>query len=671
MPTESVLNTVYAQVPFSTGGINDGCPASGAVETACKDAVDNDADTLINDGCAQVGRTAETGTECANDIDDDADTTFVAQTQLGGSPITPPASLCLDTPQTSESVTEVYNNPPLLGDEDNDGKVNDGCAAVDTAENAATQCADSDDDDADTVVNDGCVAVGAAETVCGNTSDTDNDGKNDGNGLYARWTILQSMGSTHLAKAGDLRMVKTLSPSLPSDTGYVERIIDLQCFWIDEDGGAPADADGVISEVASWQDQDLLDLSGIDVCDTDRDCLIDAACAQPGQPVDTDDLPNGAPLCPVLQYSANPKVVQYDTAADTDCDGLVDGVEYAYGSDPELPDSDDDGAPDFVEMFQFTNPLVQDTDGDGLLDKPEDDYVAAAASSAEAGEAVNFDDNCPTVANATQANNDGKRRINPRSGTLAGTPNQDKLGDACDPDDDNDYAVDSYEIDTTTVKVVTDPLNEDTDCDTVQDSAEYRLGPAAPPANPWPTNTNAKPAWAALQQVYYKGCHINVNAAYAGFAVFIGDPPPPNPDGAEMDPDGDGVACPTDFDSDNAAGPSPPGHAIKDEITDAVEAFGYGTGIAAPDSDGDGCEDWIEISDLNGDRRADVGDNLLLAERKAALPPLGAIAYDCVLDRVFDVDKNKRVDVGDQLQEALNTCNLKNWGGCMVCPSEN
>ena len=50
-----------------------------------------------------------------------------------------------------------------------------------------------------------------------------------------------------------------------------------------------------------------------------------------------------------------------------------------------MADSDGDGASDFVEMFQFTNPLNPDTDGDGLLDKPEDDYIAAAAGAAESG----------------------------------------------------------------------------------------------------------------------------------------------------------------------------------------------------------------------------------------------------------------------------------------------
>ena len=116
--------------------------------------------------------------------------------------------------------------------------------------------------------------------------------------------------------------------------------------------------------------------------DADGDCLANAADAQPGQPTDTDDSLNGT-LCPVLPYSEAPNLIQNDTATDQDCDGLVDGVEVAWGSDETLADTDGDGATDFVEMFQFTNPNVQDTDGDGVLDKPEDDYIAAIAGAAE------------------------------------------------------------------------------------------------------------------------------------------------------------------------------------------------------------------------------------------------------------------------------------------------
>ena len=65
VPTKSVLNTIYAVIPYSPNG-----------------------------------------------------STFVAQTKLGGSPDSPPSPVCLDSPQSSESVTKVYNNPPNEGDID-------------------------------------------------------------------------------------------------------------------------------------------------------------------------------------------------------------------------------------------------------------------------------------------------------------------------------------------------------------------------------------------------------------------------------------------------------------------------------------------------------------------------------------------------------------------------
>jgi len=783
--TTSVLNTVYAEIPFS-------------------------------------GVAGERG--------------FVAQTKLGGAPTNPPSSVCLDTPQSSTSVTVLYNNPPTAG----------GSGAI------------------------------------------------RGQGLYARWTILQSQGSSSLQRAGDLRKSYLNPPSILSDIGYVERIIDLQCFWMDENGcdathGAcdgsnvsayggpsPNPADGIISELESWNDPDLVNLSGvglggINLVDTDRDCLADPAyTAQlPNQPLDTDDEPDGAPLCPVLGYSVLPMVVQYDKAADWDCDGLVDGVEKAYGSDRLLPDTDGDGAPDFVEMFQFTDPTDTDTDDDGVLDKPENNPIAAAIPSlqcgnnwdddgdgkindgcaqvgattepgawctdaidndgetpskindgcpmvgswkdcdtnhdgdcadageaalcanaadddspadgvvndgcpqsgslsepaaacanetdddtadadgvvndgcpvvattaeggatGEAGEAANVDDNCPTVSNPDQLNSDGQGRNNgPKiANVYASNPNQDKMGDACDDDNDNDGSTDGYEGFTDTVKLVTtDPLMVDTDGDGVNDAAEARV-PGGAPRNP-----AVEPAWSNTQQTYFRGCNINVaknsehsytqwDAEYDSIENDI-----------EMDPDGDpavndgcaqvgtlketgdqcsnatdddttdaaettagrkindgcpkvGVAvetlcadaldndldgeCPNDKDSDNGNGTGDAAF----EVIDSIEAYGYNTGLTNKDTDGDGCQDWIEINDVNGDRQVNVGDQLIVALASNALPVNGTTG-DPVSDKIVDVDKSGGtgvglpVNVGDEGQVAKNTCDLKP-GLCELCGPDN
>ena len=481
---------------------------------------------------------------------------------------------------------------------------------------------------------------------------------NDNSGLYARWTILQSQGSSSLQRIGDLRKSYQNPPSIGSDVGYVERIIDLQCFWMDDNGCAGcdgADSDTAISEVESWNDLDLAALGGINAVDQDRDCLMASGKTQPGwpAPVDANDVPSGV-FCKTdpnwVIYAENPVDPNPDKSADSDCDGLVDGIEWAYGSNPAAVDSDGDGAKDFVEMFQFTNPIgtgSTDTDGDGFLDKPATGYKANTDTSM---------DNCPSVANPTQANNDGGRRDNGAFGGDASAPNQDKMGDACDDDDDNDGATDAYELDTTAGKKVSDPLKIDTDADRVVDGAEWHLGTD-------PTDSASKPPpWSATEQLYYRGCHINVNTAIAGFAGYGVAA------GAEMDPDGDGILCPTsttgDKDSDNGTGT---GSAGLIGISDKIESYGFGMSISSPDTDGDGCADWIEIHDLNGDRTVNVGDSLTLSGatkcRKAGLATSDPAAF-----RVCDITCDGFINVGDDLSLAKNQCGAKpGTGGCPMC----
>ena len=56
-------------------------------------------------------------------------------------------------------------------------------------------------------------------------------------------------------------------------------------------------------------------------------------------------------------------------ANDDDEDGLTNGEEQVYGTDPDDADSDDDGLPDGYEVdIVESNPLLNDTDSDGLDD---------------------------------------------------------------------------------------------------------------------------------------------------------------------------------------------------------------------------------------------------------------------------------------------------------------
>jgi hypothetical protein len=64
----------------------------------------------------------------------------------------------------------------------------------------------------------------------------------------------------------------------------------------------------------------------------------------------------------VNTYGTNP------TSADSDGDGLFDGVEITAGSNPLDDDTDNDGITDGAEVTLGTNPMSSDSDGDGLPD---------------------------------------------------------------------------------------------------------------------------------------------------------------------------------------------------------------------------------------------------------------------------------------------------------------
>jgi hypothetical protein len=108
---------------------------------------------------------------------------------------------------------------------------------------------------------------------------------------------------------------------------------------------------------------------------------------------------------------------------DPDSSSQIDYVQFSG-----LADSDNDGIGNGSDNCpNVANPTQANSDGDTLGD-------ACDACPLDANNDVDSDgvcgnvDNCPNVANANQTNNDG-----------------DGLGDACDPDDDNDGVADANE----------------------------------------------------------------------------------------------------------------------------------------------------------------------------------------------------------------------------------
>ncbi len=507
------------------------------------------------------------------------------------------------------------------------------------------------------------------------------DGTDDGTGLFPKWVI--ALSNPDSRQDGNLFASpppygSLLPPSFPQDGGpdsklqqpigtYVERVLQVGCYFETSDGcktssgGGSCDtnADGYLTAAETQRDYRY----NAATMDPDGDCLQSAATAQPGHPV---DLPTLAGTCDPVPWAmtGGPAQVTYTMDADHDCDGLPDGVEVAWGSNPMVADTDGDGAPDYVEMFDFTSPVNADTDSDGFLDKPSSVFGDNTDKSM---------DNCPTISNAdgpsgnSQLNTDGKHRSVGASipAGKASNPNKDKLGDACDPDNDNDGLPDAVEgvMGTVAKGLQGDGTpSYDTDGDHCVDGSEVLTGSDPTLAtSKCPTGVYFTLAMAK----FFRACHWNLpilSTDTGGEAKFQqwDAKYSSNTDRAELDPDHDGVDCQTPDlkigDKDNDSGP-----ATYADVPDIVEIEGYNTNPANKDTDGDGCEDFVQINDLNGSGAVDTTDLLIVATYINKLPP----AVDKTSFEVIDVNKDLKINSSDLLQVASNTCAAKaGAGGC-------
>jgi len=598
--------------------------------------------------------------------------------------------------------------------------------------------------------------------------DTDGDGVSD-----AVETVLGSNPASAASKpeanlGANATLHNTCTDGVDNDGVGGTDGADAKCANTDADGDGWADwFETAAGSSSSNADETPENLAAPTTCndglDNDGDGNIDGA--------DSGCIEAGVDLCEDVAPDSIGALLNHNVDNDEDCDGLTDGIEKAWGSNPMLVDSDSDGADDFAEMSAFTNPVDPDTDGDGLIDKPDDDYEAAPYGGAgnstpesalaancgdgldndtdgfvdaadpgcdatdsdsdtiadvdedsldsnpyditkkpesqlagtcadgidndgdgrtdlvgpgdtgckttdsdsdgstnydeiglgsvyldEAGEAANSDDNCPYVYNPDQANFDGRPESNGPfiAGGVRGNPNADAWGDACDVDDDNDKAYDASE----TVSLGTNPYLKDTDGDHTLDGVESIAGKDPLDINSKVTNLTA------ANQRFFRACHINLpdstlypaySPGYSGSAT------------TELDPDNDGINCPYT---------SPPPSGDKDadngssafvnlclntpctEIEDLSEIKGYGTAPAVSDTDGDGCEDWIEIADINGDRAANALDGGTIGLRLA-----GAFPAHPISDNHFDLNKDFALNALDAAGAVLNSSDIKGDSG--------
>jgi hypothetical protein len=253
----------------------------------------------------------------------------------------------------------------------------------------------------------------------------------------------------------------------------------------------------------------------------------------------------------------------------------------------EISDTDTVDPPDHPSAnasFSFTTAANPDTDGDGV---------------------ANESDNCPTTANADQANADG-----------------DGLGDACDPDIDGDGAANASDNCPTTANAD----QADADADNIGDACDADIDGdgAANESDNCPTTANADQADADSDGI---GDVCDDSDSDGVFDATDNCPTTANANQADADSDGIGDVC-DDSDSDGVFDATD--NCRTTANADQADADNDGIGnVCDPDRDGDGvANDTDNCPDVGNSNQADadsdgVGD---LCDPNAFAPSVGQIS---------------------------------------------
>lgn len=329
--------------------------------------------------------------------------------------------------------------------------------------------------------------------------------------------------------------------------------------------------------------------------------------------IDGDGEPDLVDNCPTI---ANPDQADSDNngegnacdpggALDSDGDGLADNVDNCvFDVNPGQENSDGDPWGDVCDVVDFTpTPTVTPTPSPSstpTITATPTPTTTAVISDADADGVPDAGDNCPFMPNADQLNSDRNFVDLPATKPFddLSRARSDDLGNACDPDDDNDGLADSDEDQLgpagtqhaicTTASASTDPLAGDSDDDGVLDSAECLLG--TDPSDPASTPASV----------------------------------------VALDADGDGL--PDALDPDDSDPDSD-----DDRVLDGIEFRGYHTDLLEDDSDGDGCADGKEIASLDALESVNAID---LQQAALSFGPGRSPAYI----RDFDVNKDGQIN---------------------------
>ena len=558
-------------------------------------------DTDTDDGGAADGQEADAGTDLLDPSDD---------------------MLLLDPDGdglTSEEEEEVWGTDPLDADTDDDG-LDDG---VEAAGPTSPNDADSDDDG----VADG-VELGVTEPVPGATDldvwqpdadpdtttdpldpDSDDDGLDDGDEDAdgdGAWTA--TLGGTGTAGSGETDPLDADSDDDGLDDG-------VEAAGPTSGVDADTDDDGVADGVELGVTEPVPGATDLDVWQPDAD---PDSTTDPLDPDSDDDgLDDGeedangdgawtgtlGETGTMGSGESNPNV------ADTDGDGIGDGVEVeGFGSSPIDTDTDDGGASDGLEADAGTD-LLDPADDVVILD-PDGDGLTAAEEEALGTDPLDADSDDDGLG-------DGVEAAGPTSAT--------------DPDSDGDGVADGVELGVTEPvpgatdldvwqpdadpDSTTDPMDADSDDDGLDDGDEDADGDGAWAASVGGTGTvgagESDPNEADTdgdgvddgQEVEGFGSSpvdtdTDDGGASDGLEASAGtDLLDPSDDAPLLDPDGDGLTTP----EEEALGTDPlDADSDDDGLSDGAEVWVYGTDPMNPDTDDDGLDDGVELGVAHG-----------------------------------------------------------------------